>query len=151
MSTILDQANPRVYEIRNAFPFRDWLQVLARSDVFHALSRQPSREHLILLCDAYMPFARSRREHAKEQGYISGADEPLVSELTDRMRSLLEVWTPPDLPKEIVEIARALLLADRSSIGIHDWEKGPDLDPGQTVDDIVVWPPWEPMRPKDPR
>lgn len=141
MSTIFDQTNPRVHEIGNAFPFRGWLHVLARPEVFHALTRQPSREHLLLLCDAYMPFARSRREHVDEQGYISGADEPLACELAERMRSLLEAWSPPDLPMEIVETARALLHADRSSLGVLDWKKGPDLDPGQTVDDTVVWPP----------
>jgi hypothetical protein len=144
MSTILDQANPRINEIGNAFPFAMWLHVLARPEVFHALSRQPSREHLIALCDAYLPFARSRREHAKEQGYISGADEALVSELADRVRSLLEAWRPGELSEEMVDMARALLRADRS-FAVLDWQKGPDLDPGQKVDDILVWPPWQPM------
>jgi hypothetical protein len=150
MSTIFDQANPRVHEIGNAFPFREWLHVLARPEVFHALTRKPSRDHLLRLCDAYSPFARSRREHAKEQGYVSGADEPLVSELADRMRLLLEGWSPPDLPAEIVEAARALLRADRSSM-VLDWDMKPELDPGQTIDDIVVWPPLEPMSTKAPR
>jgi hypothetical protein len=139
MPTIHDLTNPRLAEIGKAFPFRDWLQVLARPEVFQMLTRQPSREQLLLLCDAYMPYARSRREHAKEQGYISHADESVVSELADRMRALLEGWSPHGLTPEIVDTARALLRADGSST-ILDLDYRPNLDPGQTLDDILVWP-----------
>jgi hypothetical protein len=121
----------------NSFPFRDWLQVLARPTVFASLSRMPSREHLLSLLDAYQPFAQS----------LAG-DERLALELLERMRVLLSGWSPPDLPAEIVDVARALLRAD-GSCAVLDWDKGPDLGPGETVDNAVVWPPWEPRTMSD--
>ncbi len=140
MPTIYDTTNPRLSEIGNAIPFSHWLLVLASPDLFHMLARQPSREHLLWLCDAYMPYARSRRELAKEQGYVShAADESQVSELAERMRSLLAAWDPNNLTPEIIDTARALLLASQP-FEIHDWSYKPDLDPGETLDDILVWP-----------
>lgn len=140
MPTIYDKANPRLVEIGNSIPFSHWLLVLASPELFQTLTRQPSREHLLWLCDAYMPYARSRRELAEEQGYASHAtNETLVSELAERMRSLLEAWVPDNLTPEIVDTARALLCASRS-FEIQDWSYKPDLDPGQTLDDILVWP-----------
>lgn len=146
MPTICDITNPRIAEIANAMPFRDWLQVLARPHLFQMLTRQPSREHLLMLCDAYLPSARSRRALAKEQGYISDAkDELLTTELAERMRALLENWSPDSLTPEIVDTARALFVAD-GSYAVVDLDFTPELDPGQTIDDLLIWPssPWRP-------
>lgn len=146
MPTIYDVTNPRIAETVNTLPFRDWLQVLARPHLFQMLTRPPSREHLLMLCDAYIPYARSRRTLAKEQGYISDAqDELLFTELAERMRALLEVWSPDSLTPEIVDTARALLAA-HGSAGVVDLDFTPKLDPGETLDDILVGPssPWRP-------
>lgn len=146
MPAVYDMTNPRTSELGNAHPFRDWLMVLASPELFRMLTRQPSREHLLFLCDAYMPLARSRRELVKEQGYISSADESVVLERAERMRSLLEGWSPNELTTEIVEAARALLQADRYYT-IVDWNCKPTLDPGQTLDDLLIWPSsvWRPQ------
>jgi len=129
-------------DLINSFPLRGWLDVLARPAVFASLSRMPSREHLLCLLSAYQPFAQS----------LAG-DISLALELLERMRALLSDWSPPDLPAEIVDVARALLRADGTYL-VQDWDKinwdeRPDLDPGQTVDQIVVWPPWEPLTMSD--
>jgi hypothetical protein len=145
MPTIYDITNPRIAETVNTIPFKDWLQVLARPHLFQMLTRQPCREHLLMLCDAYLPYARSRRELAKEQGYISDAkDELLVTELAERMRALLEVWSPDSLTLEIVDTARALLAT--GSDNAVDLDFTPELDPGQTIDDLLIGPssPWRP-------
>lgn len=146
MPTIYDITNPRLAELANAIPFRDWLQVLARPHLFQMLTRQPSREHLLMLCDAYLPYARSRRELAKEQGYVSHAEnELLATELAERMHALLEDWSPHSLTPEIVDTARALLVAD-GSYKVVDLDFTPELDPGQTLDDLLIGPssPWRP-------
>lgn len=148
--TIYDITNPRLAELANAIPFRDWLQVLARPNLFQMLTRQPSREHLLMLCDAYLPYARSRRELAKEQGYVSHAEnELLATELAERMHALLENWSAhsltleavgtASLTPEIVDTARALLVADGSH-EVVDLNFVPELDPGQTIDDLLIWP-----------
>ena len=147
MPAILDITNPRIAELANEIPFRDWLQVLARPHLFQMLTRQPSREHLLMLCDAYLPYARSRRALAKEQGYISDAkNELLFTELAERMRTLLAGWSPDSLIPEIVDIARALLVAS-GAYQVVDLDFTPELDPGQTLDDILIGPssPWRPQ------
>lgn len=137
MSTIYDMANPHLAEIANSFPFRDWLQVLARPHLFQMLARQPSREHLLTLCDAYLPYARSRRALAKEQGYVSHADEAVMSELAGRMRVLMKGWSPHTLSPEIIDTARALLSADMSYM-VLAWDFTPELNPGKTIDAEIV-------------
>lgn len=139
MVTILDASNPRVGEIGRANAFREWAQVLARPAVFRSLQRVPAPEHLLHLLEEYEPFARARREGAAERGYLSGADEACLPELVDRMRLALEAWSPPGLPVGIVDAARALLVADRFYARL-DWEQGPELDPGEAVEDGLVWP-----------
>src|SRR4051812_21252349 len=126
MPTLRNEQDLR--EALSSWAFRDWLQVLARPAVFRALTRQPSRAHLLALLDAYRPFAQSPTNGS-----------PALLELTERMRVHLSDWSPPDLPAEVVEAARALLHAD-GCYALLDWEKGPDLDPQQKVDDLVVWP-----------
>ena len=147
MPTIYDLTNPRTAETMNKIPFEVWLQVLARPHLFQMLTRPLSREHLLMLCDAYLPYARSRRELAKKQGYISDAeDEPLVAELAERMRALLAGWSPDSLIPEIVDTARALLIAGGTQ-KVLDLDFTPELEPGQTLDDILIGPssPWKPL------
>lgn len=138
MPTIRNQND--AIEMGNSNAFREWLHVLARPAIFRSLTRSPSSAHLLHLLDAYVPYATSRARDV----------EPRTLELAERMRECLRVWSPSDLPAEIVETARALLDTD-GCYTVVDWEKGPELDPGEKVDDLVVWPPWEPMPTKDPR
>lgn len=105
MPHICGVTNPRTAETINIIPFGDWLHVLACPHLFQMLTRTPSKDHLLMLCDAYLPYARSRRELAKEQGYIPDAkDELLVTELAERMRALLAAWSPDNLTPEIAEL-----------------------------------------------
>lgn len=92
----------------------------SRGRQYFARLRSPSSAHLLHLLDAYMPYAQSRARDV----------EPRTLALAERMRGYLSGWSPPDLPVEIVETARALLDAD-GFYHVVDWEKGPDLDPGQ--------------------
>lgn len=147
MSTIYDITNPRIAETINIIPFGDWLQVLARPHLFQMLTRPISREHLLMLCDAYLPYARSRRELAKEQGYISDVDDELLfTELAERMRALLADWSPDGLTPEIVDTARALLVVHGPS-KVLDLDFTPELKPGETLDDVLIGPssPWKPQ------
>ena len=127
-------------EIGNSNAFREWLHLLARPAVFRSLSRFPSSAHLLDLLDAYLPYAVSRAQDV----------EPHTLELTERMRMYLRGWSPPDLPDEIVKTARAILDTD-GFYTVLDWEHVPTLDPGLAIEDLVVWPPGEPMLIKGPR
>lgn len=114
-------------ELKSSEPFRWWLQVLARPAVFHALSRLPSRAHLPALLDAYRVYAQLRATEA-----------PAILPALARMEECMSAWSPPDLPAEIVESARALLLTD-GFFAEFNWEKGPDLEPAH-LEALLVWP-----------
>ncbi len=104
----------------NGHPVRDdwntivhtvhWLRVLATPRFFHGLGRVPSREHLLGLLDIFLAYLRH------DGRYVSAEFEPVPYEqrepLARKLRALIEAWTPPGLPQEIVETARALLHAE---------------------------------------
>lgn len=140
MTTIMDGENPRVEEIVDACHFHDWLHTLACPRVFHQMTRKPTREHMLHVYARYLPYARSRREWVDVQGYfIFRGDEDLREKLANRLGQLFETWTPPDLPPEITETARALL----ESEGIEPPEGGWDnfqIDMRDPVEECLLWP-----------
>jgi hypothetical protein len=101
---------------------------------------------LLSLLDAYEPFARSR---LTDGGPFTADGGSLALELTNQMRVHLSAWSPPSLPAEIVTTARALLEAD-GCYAVIDWEKGPNLEPGERMEDSLVWPPDEPVPATEP-
>lgn len=123
-------------QIEAMLAFTGWLQVLARPVLFRTLTRSPGPAHIVSLLDAYFPFARGRQESAELRGDTSGAK---VVDLMGQMRLLLESWSPPALPTDMVETARALLVAD-GSYAAFDWDKVPALSEGMTIDQVLVWP-----------
>jgi len=127
-------------EVGASLAFSAWLHVLARPEVFQTLNRSPSPSHVINLLDVYLPYAGKRSASAEERGDASGAR---LGDLMSRMRALLESWSPATLPGELVETARALLVADARHT-VLDWTKGPDLPIGVSVDQILTWPSDEP-------
>jgi hypothetical protein len=140
VTTIMDGDNPRVEEIADAFQFHMWLHVLACPKIFHQMTRKPTREHILSVHARYLPYARSRRARVDQQGYfVTRGDEDLREKLADHLRELLEAWTPPELPLEITETARALLDAE----GIEPPEGGWDNiqeDPSYPIEEGLLWP-----------
>ncbi len=116
-----------------------WLQVLARPQVFHALTRVPSPAYLVTLLDNALPYARKGMS-----GHGTGAyPEAQRVEMMGQMRTMLESWSPLTLPDEVVQAARALLVV----VGgwpSYDWNEVPGLDEGQTLESGLPWPPDEP-------
>lgn len=115
-------------ELNKSHPFREWLQVLSRPAVFHALSRLPTRAHLLTLLDAYRSY-----------GQFRAPETPVILPALARMEEHLSVWSPPDLPAEIVEAARALIVAD-GFYAEFKWDKGPTLEHGRPLESLLVWP-----------
>lgn len=122
-------------QIEAMLAFTGWLQVLARPEVFRTLNRSPSSAHLVRLLDDYLPFVKERQTSAELRGDTSGAH---VVGLMNRMRLLLESWSPPALPTDMVKAARELLVAD-GSYATFDWDKMPDLSEGMTIEQVLVW------------
>jgi hypothetical protein len=65
------------------------------------------------------------------------------------MRTILESWSPLTLPEEVVQAARALLVVV-GGFASYDWDKGPDLSDGRTLEQILPWPPDEPAPARGP-
>ncbi len=105
-----------------------WMGVLAAPHLYRALPRPVEPDVILELLDVWI--ARADRAVRGEE------DEPTTEKLfgyrfdgafARKLRALVAAWTPPDLPGEIVEAARAL---ERS--------KGSDKPPrGATWDDFT--------------
>jgi hypothetical protein len=138
---LLDASKPRAdgrsdlgdfIDLAHAVP---WLYVLASPPTFARLGRVPSPSHLLKIVDDFLHYVRSG-EHITTPAFTPVRYE-LREERTLALRSLLERWTPPALPVEVVHAARDVLEAE----GLHaadDWETF-SFPPGN-VDDSVWWP-----------
>ena len=84
-----------------------WLMVMAAPPLYCAMKRRVETDHLVRLLDVYIAYAE------RGSRYLGASFEPVPYEqrlpLAQKLRALLGAWTPPVLPSEITEAARALL------------------------------------------
>jgi hypothetical protein len=111
-----------------------WIIILAVPRLFGGLTRTPPREHLLDLLDTFVSYVR-------HDGRYSRAEfEPVPYErresLALSLRALVENWTPPTLPMEITEAARALLFAEGRKGPPEGWDALPD----ELDQDELLWP-----------
>jgi hypothetical protein len=127
-------------DLSDVVNLHNWLHVFGLPSVFRGLSRMPPREHILRLVDVFIAYAR-RGDH-----YLSPQFEPVEYDkrepLALRFRRLLEAWSPPDLPSEMTELARAILHADGQAGPPNGWDNTTSLDPspGVNVEEILLWP-----------
>ena len=112
-----------------------WLQTLAVPRIFRGMIRTPPREHLVRLVDIFLAYVRH------DGRYATPDFEPVQYETREplalKLRELLEAWTPPELPAEITEAARALLYAEgMNPAGGWDSLSDPDFRP----EEHLLWP-----------
>ena len=112
-----------------------WIEILAVPRIFRGMTRMPPREHLLRLIDIYIAYVRH------DGRYAGGDFEPVPYETREplalKLRELLEAWTPPELPAEITETARALLYAEGMSPP-GGWDNVPD--PDMRPEEFLLWP-----------
>jgi hypothetical protein len=120
----------------------NWLEVLARPHEYRALQRPvdvAAKAVLLTLLDVWIAYAD------RGDWYLcpvpSENDRPALAR---KLRELLDAWTPPDLPVEITEAARAVLDAEgdkplRLEEG-RTWDDASFLDTDRTVDSYLLWP-----------
>jgi hypothetical protein len=111
-----------------------WIIVLAVPRLFRGLTRTPPREHLMGLLDTFVAYAR--RDGRYSPAEFAAVPYEQREALALKLRALVESWTPPALPSEITEAARALLYAEG--------RKGPPGGWGALTDDMneeeLLWP-----------
>ena len=119
-----------------------WLYTLARPHEYRALQRPVDaavKAVLLTLLDVWIAYVD------RGDWYLYGApSEENRPELARKLRALLEAWTPPELPAEITEAARAVLDAEgekqwRLKKGLT-WDDTRVGDPDRTVDSYLLWP-----------
>ncbi len=108
----------------------NWLIVLAAPHIYRSLTRQVQPAFLLRLLDIFIAYA-DRGDH-----YLFDRDpDPDRSVLARRLRDLIAAWTPPELPAEMTEAARALLRAEgyetppRGAVTWEDFHFLPDSEP----------------------
>lgn len=112
-----------------------WLMAIASRATYSRLGRVPTREHIIHVIDVYIAYA-ARNGRCNQPMF-----EPVAYErrepLATKLRTLLETWTPPEVPDEIIDAARAILYAEGLRGQNDDWENLPEnpVDP-----DLMLWP-----------
>jgi hypothetical protein len=126
-------------ELVDMIHFETWLGVLASPRIYAILRRIPSKEHLLNLLDAYMPYAHSKRLYTLVP---HGKPRPDISQrgpLADRFREILLRWEPPEVTQELREAARALFEAGGSDPPEPGWDElewnGPP-----SLEESLIWP-----------
>jgi hypothetical protein len=136
-------------DMANAIHAKQWLICLAAPRVFSRMQRMPPREHLLRMVDLFLAYVRRggpRPVDPDSPPVPYEQREPRVLEL----RALLETWSPPGLPMEIREAARAVLHADGEGEPPDGWDEVDD--PTWRPEEQLLWPEGVPaaMRPSDP-
>lgn len=135
-------------DMANTIHAKQWLICLAAPRVFLRMNRMPPREHLLRMVDIFLAYVR-------RGGRTVDPDSPAVPHeqrepLAQKLRALLETWSPPGLPAEISEAARAVLHADGQREPPGGWDEADDLT--WRPEEELLWPEGVPaaMRPSDP-
>ena len=117
-----------------------WLAVLAAPHLYRTLKRKVDPDLLVRYMDIWIAYAdRGDTYTGAMFTPVPYAERPALAR---KLRALLEAWTPPELPAEITETARALLHAE----GLKPPPKGEDWDQldfalgDEPLEDILIWP-----------
>ncbi len=113
-----------------------WIQILAVPRIFLSMKRIVPRDHLLSMIDIFIAYAQSGERYGRAQF------EPVPYEnrepLARKLRALVEQWSPPGLPFEISDTARALLNADGMLSPPGGWDNMPDPDMSPEL--YLLWP-----------
>ena len=121
----------------DVFNVLQWLLVLASPPLYRTMKRRAEAAHLIRLLDVYITYAERGSRYLDESFAPVPYEQRLP--LAQQLRTLLGAWTPPDLPSEITEAARALLHAEGQSPPEGGWD-ALEITGAEPVEDILLWP-----------
>ena len=117
----------------------NWLAVVAAPHNYRALERPVEPAVLLQLLDIWTAYV----DRGDYYIYAKPPHEGRPA-LVRKLRALIEAWTPPELPEEITEAARALLVAEGCLTGRHhleggNWDSLTFADDTRTVDSYLIW------------
>ncbi|AUX30409.1 MULTISPECIES: hypothetical protein [Sorangium] len=116
-----------------------WLWAFASPRVYSRFSRVPPRDHVLRLLDIYISYVEKGGRVATPQFQPVHYERRLP--LAMRLRELLEQWTQPELPQEIVDISRALIENEGIKAPACGWDAYEDPEArGIKYEDSLLWP-----------
>ena len=112
--------------------------MLAAPHLYRTIRRTVEPAHVTRLMDVWVAYA----EHGDRYfSTLVPVPEPQRRLFARELRALVAAWTPPDLPAEITEAARALLRAEGVEPPQGDWDSFAfDLEEDEPVEDALIWP-----------
>jgi hypothetical protein len=131
-------AYPGEEDYADIFHFQQWLFVLACPPLLKRMRRMPTQEHLLIMLDAYLPYARSERR-LKYGNKIWYPDPQKRQARALALRAAIERWSSPEISPEITQAARALLREDGNTETDEEWDAYVDEDE-RPPEDSLVWP-----------
>jgi hypothetical protein len=136
--------NPVGEDLADVLYFGQWLGFLSSPRILQAMRRMPTREHLLRMLDAFLPYARStRRWHYRADNWRPDPQDREARAL--ELRAVIERWNSPEISQEITRAARALLRADgleRSDQRWDTYEEKFEFPP----EDYLLWPEGIPLQ-----
>ncbi len=119
--------------------FSIWIAVLAAPHVYRTLRREVDPAHLTPFLDIWIAYSE-RGDHYQTKKLTPAACERRVV-LARKLRDLVGAWSPPELPAEITETARALLdVEGLKPPGGRGWDETDFGEHGSPIEDILIWP-----------
>jgi hypothetical protein len=131
-------------QIRDAIYCSNWLWALAAPRIWSTLPRLPTKDLLVKVVEAYLPYAHGPRYKIHADPRKPPPDPAIRGPLADRLHALLLAWEPPKLTKEIRTAARALLLVEGSLEPKEGWDNHLPRSMSTLVEHGLIWPEqWE--------
>jgi len=126
--------------------FSLWLGVLAAPHLYRTIKRQVDPRHLTSLMDIWVAYVE-RGDCYWDRSKSTLKRLAQRAPLARKLRALIAAWTPPGLPAEITETARALLDAEGlSPPNGRGWDELEFDFEGDPMEDMLPWPEGIPAR-----
>ena len=119
--------------------FSIWIAVLASPHLYRTVTREVDPAYLTPFLDIWIAYSERGDHHQSKKLTPTACERRVV--LARKLRDLVAVWTPPELPAEITETARAPLdVEGLKPPGGRGWDETDFELEGTPVEDILIWP-----------
>jgi hypothetical protein len=134
---------PEGGSIADVFYFREWLAVLSSPRILQAMRRKPTKEHLLRMLDAFLPYTRTTRQRARLDSWEPDPQKREARAL--ELRAAIERWDSPEISREIIQAARALSREDGDDCTDETWDAH-EVPLEFPPEDYLLWPEGVPLQ-----
>jgi hypothetical protein len=135
--------NPTGSSIADVFYFQEWMAVLSSPRILKAMRRMPTKEHLLRMLDAFLPYTRTTRQRAGSEHLRFDPKKREARAL--ELRAAIERWDSPEISREIIQAARALSREDGDDCSDEEWDAH-EVELEFPPEDYLLWPEGVPLQ-----